>query len=260
MLLAGIVVAVALAVAWLFLARAWWFPVPISEQALRYDTEFQRTLAVMGAAFLLFQLLLGYAIWRYRNCGGPARYSTGSGRLEVAWAALAAFVFLGAGVTSTRLFVEQQFAKAPADALRVEVAARQFAWSFRYPGPDGKFGRTDVKRINEAAGNPFGIDERDPDGRDDIVSGALRVPARRPVVLTLRSRDVIHSFFVRELRLKQDVVPGMEIPLYFEAGRPGVYEIACAELCGLGHHQMRSALEVMPARRFDEWLAAQSRR
>jgi cytochrome c oxidase subunit 2 len=149
-------------------------------------------------------------------------------------------------------------AKAPADAIKVEVLGKQFAWSFRYAGPDGKFGRTDIKLINDAGGNPFGIDDKDPAGNDDIVSSTLHVPAGTPVALTLKSRDVIHSFFVRELRLKQDLVPGMEIPLYFQADKIGSYELACAELCGLGHHQMRSSLEVMSAADFEKWKRQQA--
>ena len=108
-----------------------------------------------------------------------------------------------------------------------------------------------------AAGNPFGIDPEDPASKDDITSSALRVPAGRPVALVLQARDVIHNFFVRELRLKQDVVPGMAIPLTFQADRTGTYEVACSELCGLGHHQMRSTMQVMSPEAFEEWLAEQ---
>src|SRR5437773_11803153 len=113
------------------------------------------------------------------------------------------------------------------------------------PGPDSKLGRTDLKFINDANRNPFGIDESDPAGKDDIVNAALKIPVGKPILLILKSRDVIHNFFVRELRLKQDLVPGMEIPFPFTADQTGTYEVACSELCGLGHHQMRTTLEVM---------------
>jgi cytochrome c oxidase subunit II len=102
-------------------------------------------------------------------------------------------------------------------------------------------------------GNSLGIDPADPDGKDDIVTASLRVPAGRDVLLLLHSRDVIHDFFVRELRTKQDIVPGIEIPLEIHVDRPGEYEIACAELCGLGHSQMRSLMIVMEAEAFDKW-------
>ena len=141
--------------------------------------------------------------------------------------------------------------------MRIEVLAKQFAWSFRYPGPDGKFGRTDLKLINDAAGNPFGLDDTDPAARDDIMTSTLQVPVNTPIRLILISRDVIHSFFVRELRLKQDIVPGMNIPLHFQADQVGTYEVPCAELCGLGHHQMRTTLEVLSASDFEKWEQGQ---
>jgi cytochrome c oxidase subunit 2 len=99
----------------------------------------------------------------------------------------------------------------------------------------------------------FGIDEADPAGKDDIVNAAVKVPVGKPIKLVMRSRDVIHNFFVRELRMKQDIVPGMEIPFHFQADQIGTYEIPCSELCGLGHSQMRSTLEVMSEADFEKW-------
>ena len=122
----------------------------------------------------------------------------------------------------------------------IEVDAHQFAWNFRYAGKDGKLGRTDLRLISDAGGNPLGLDPSDPASKDDIVVSTLRVPVGRDIVLTLKSRDVVHDFFVRELRVKQDVVPGMQIPFRFRAEKTGAFEIACAELCGLGHSQMRA--------------------
>jgi cytochrome c oxidase subunit 2 len=135
---------------------------------------------------------------------------------------------------------------------------KQFAWSFRYAGPDGKFGRLDIKQINDANGNPFGIDASDPAGKDDLTSASLKIPTGKPILLILRSRDVIHNFFVRELRLKQDIVPGMEIPFHFQADTPGTYEVPCSELCGLGHHQMRTTMEVMAEADFEKWKREQA--
>jgi cytochrome c oxidase subunit 2 len=157
-----------------------------------------------------------------------------------------------------RTWAGVQFTAAPPGSEPIEVLGRQFAWNFRYPGADKKFGRTDIRLINDAASNPFGLDDSDPYAKDDLMSATLRVPAGRPVVLTLTSRDVIHSFFVRELRLKQDLVPGMKIPLHFQADVPGTYEVPCSELCGLGHHQMRTTVIVMPADEFDTWKRRQT--
>ncbi len=255
--LAFIVWAFAVVIVYVFLARLWWFPPPINQHGITYDQHFLSTLLVTGVIFFLAQLALGYVIIRYRDRGKPAVYSHGNNKLEALWTSAAAILFIGAVLASTRVFAGVHLARPPENALRVEVLGKQFAWSFRYPGPDGKFGRTDIKLINDAAGNPFGLDDTDPAARDDIVTSSLRVPAGTPVRLTLKSRDVIHNFFVRELRLKQDLVPGMEIPLHFQADKTGVYEIPCSELCGLGHHQMRSTLEVLTPEQFRKWEQAQ---
>ena len=121
-----------------------------------------------------------------------------------------------------------------------------------------KFGRTDLKLVNDSAGNPFGLDDKDPASKDDIVSASLKVPLGKPVKLLMHSRDVIHNFFVPELRQKQDIVPGMEIPFHFQADTPGTYEVPCSELCGLGHHQMRTTMEVMAEADFEKWKREQA--
>ncbi|HEY6400256.1 MAG TPA: hypothetical protein VI479_02525, partial [Blastocatellia bacterium] len=146
------------------------------------------------------------------------------------------------------------------DAVRVEAVAQQFVWNFRYPGADGKFGRIEPKLYNDADNSigarpgPLGIDPADPAGADDIVTTTLVAPVNRPISLTLRSKDVIHDFYVPALRLKQDAVPGMRINIHFTATREGRYEIACAELCGQFHHQMRAYLDVKSPRDYEEWL------
>jgi cytochrome c oxidase subunit II len=254
MLLAPLVWGVTIATALLFALKPWWFPAAISRHALDYDTQFHRTLLVTGIAFVLVQATLGWFILRYRDRGGSARHVPGGARAEAIWTAVTAALFMVLVVTGTRIFASVHLSPPPADAMKVEVLGRQFAWSFRYPGPDGKFGRTALSFVNDAAGNPFGLDPKDPAGKDDVVSASLKVPLGRPVTLVLHARDVIHSFFVRELRIKQDLVPGMEIPLHIRPEKAGVYEVACAELCGLGHHQMRSTLEVMEPEAFEAWL------
>jgi cytochrome c oxidase subunit 2 len=167
-------------------------------------------------------------------------------------------LFLGLVFMGTKIWASVHFDEAPPDAMKIEVMAKQFAWSFRYPGPDGKFGHTDLKLVNDAAQNPMGLDDQDPAAKDDIVSASLKVPVGKPIQLILHSRDVIHNFFVRELRMKQDLVPGMEIPLHFQADRIGVYEVPCSELCGLGHFQMRTTMQVMSQADFDQWMLQQA--
>ena len=134
----------------------------------------------------------------------------------------------------------------------------QFAWYFRYPGPDGKFGASDPKLIDPSSGNEaaIGLDTTDPASKDDIVSGTMYLPVGREVDLRERAIDVIHSFYVPSMRFKQDAVPGLEIHMHFTPTEIGDYEIACAELCGLGHYKMHGMLKVVSQEDFDKWLAA----
>ncbi len=260
MLLAPLVWVIALVTAYFFVAKTWWFPPPISQHALAYDGQFMRTLVVVGIIFILAQFVLGYVILKFRNDGRRAAYSHGNNTLETLWTSATAVLFLGLVLMGTRIWASVHFSDAPPDAIPIEVTAKQFAWSFRYAGPDGKFGRTDLKLINDSAGNPLGLDDRDPAAKDDIVSASLKVPAGKPIKLLLHSRDVIHNFFVRELRLKQDLVPGMEIPFHFQADKIGIYEVPCSELCGLGHFQMRTTMQVMSEADFEQWKQQQAQK
>ncbi len=239
----------------------YWLPPGISAHAAGFDAQFGRTVIVTGAIFVAAQVALLAIVLRYRARAGrsaSARRPLNS-RLEILWTTATAVVFLGLLAMGGHVWAGVQFKPAPPDAEPIEVSAKQFAWNFRYAGPDRHFGRTSTRFIDDAAGNPFGIDEHDPAGKDDLVTATLRVPAGHPVRLLLSSRDVIHSFFVRELRIKQDLVPGMVIPLTIRAGVPGTYEVPCSELCGLGHHQMRTVLIVMAPPAYDRWKQEQAR-
>ena len=253
MLLAPIVWLLTIAICVLFMGKFWWFPPPINAHGEAYDQQFALTLIVTGIIFFVAQMALGYAIFRFRSNGGRVEYSHGNNKLEALWTSAAAVLFVGLVLMGTKIWAGVHFEKAPADSVEIQVLAKQFAWAFRYAGPDGKYGRTDIKFINDANGNPFGIDESDPAGKDDIVNAALKVPVGKPILLVMRSRDVIHNFFVRELRMKQDLVPGMEIPFHFRTDKTGTFEIPCSELCGLGHSQMRSTMEVMSEADFEKW-------
>jgi len=152
------------------------------------------------------------------------------------------------------------------EALVVQVTGEQFAWNVRYAGPDGKFGKTDIKLL-DVQSNPLGVDRSDPDAKDDVTTlNQLYLPANRPVIVKLRSKDVIHSFNVPEMRVKQDAVPGLTIPIWFvptvttaemrqrTGNQDFQYEIACAQLCGLGHYRMRAFVTVLPADEFQKWM------
>lgn len=143
---------------------------------------------------------------------------------------------------------------APAE-VSVRVVAEQYAWNIHYPGRDGVFGRTGLEFISNS--NPLGLDRSDPAAHDDIVTiNELHLPVNEPVMVRLTSKDVIHSFGLPALRVKQDAIPGFVFPVRFEPTRVGQYEIACAQLCGLGHYRMRGALVVESAAEYAGWLAA----
>ena len=140
-------------------------------------------------------------------------------------------------------------------SLQIEVQAEQFAFYFRYAGKDGKFGGMHPELMNDATENFFGLDlANDTTARDDIVVASLVIPANQPILLQMHAKDVNHSFYVPELRIQQDFVPGMVIPLHFTATIPGKYELVCTQLCGLGHYNMRAYVEVKTAADFSQWL------
>jgi cytochrome c oxidase subunit 2 len=173
---------------------------------------------------------------------------------------IAALVLVGAevlalGVFGVKAWADVYLTAPSADAMPVQFQAGQFAFYFRYPGPDGKFGPLHPELINEATQNLFGLDpEHDPDSRDDIVTAEMTIPVNKEIHLLMHAKDVGHSFFVRELRVQQDFVPGLDVSLHFTATKVGKYEIVCTQLCGLGHYNMKAYLDVLSQADFDDWL------
>ncbi|MEW5975271.1 MAG: cytochrome c oxidase subunit II [Acidobacteriota bacterium] len=235
--------------------RHGWFPEQISEYGDAIDRQFVVTLIVVGIAFVLAQVTLGYFVLRYRDRGsGQAVYTHGHTGLEVAAMVVTAVVFVILAFMGQRVWAQLHLSEAPPDAFQVEVTGQQFVWNIRYPGADGKFGPTKPELINDQE-NPVGIDRSDPTAKDDVVSvNRMAIPVNRPVLVWLRAKDVTHSFYVPALRLKQDTVPGMRLSIHFQARKAGQFEIACAELCGLGHYRMKGFLEVMSDSELDAWL------
>jgi cytochrome c oxidase subunit 2 len=141
--------------------------------------------------------------------------------------------------------------------VKVEVTGLQFAWNFRYPGPDGKYGATKPELIDASIGGEgaVGLDTTDPAAADDVVSSTLLLPVNQQISVTLRAQDVIHSFFIPEMRFKQDAVPGLQIIMHFTPTQTGTYEVACAELCGLGHYKMRANARVVSQEEYQNWLS-----
>lgn len=232
----------------LFFVNKWWFPTAISSHAAALDRQFIITIIVVGLAFTAAQVGLGYMVWKYREDATRSRavYTHGSSRLEVIWTIATAIIFIGLGVMGQSVWASLRLNNAPPGSFQVEVVAQQFQWNFHYAGADGVFGRTEPTLIDDSALNFIGLDDTDPKAKDDDVHSVLAVPAGRPVELLLRSKDVIHNFWVPQLRFKQDLVPGMVIRVHFTANTPGKYELACAELCGQLHFKMKSYMLVLP--------------
>jgi cytochrome c oxidase subunit II len=250
-----------------FWAHVWWLPVDISTHGAAIDHQFVLTLVITGIIFILAQLGLALFVWKYRDQGDGRKviYSHGNNKMEATWTIAAAILFIGLNLMGYRIWAKMYFTGPQPGAMQIEVQGQQFAWYFRYPGPDGKFGPVHVDKVDDATGNFFGLDrEHDADSKDDIVTATLGIPVDRPIELILRSKDVGHSFFVRELRIHQDLVPGMMIPIHFTATdealkhQDGRYEIVCTQLCGLGHYKMRAFLQVMTEQDFEKWLKNQA--
>ncbi len=237
----------------------WWLPPLASEHGRETDRLFVITLIVTGIVFVLVQLTLGYFTYRFgRPREEKAAYVPEDRRLELTWTLVPAVIMTLLILTGGQLW-SRIHQPPPENAFEVEVWGEQFKWALRYPGKDGQFGRVDIRLINET--NPLGIDPKDPVGRDDIFfpagEGELHLPVGQPVVVRLRSKDVLHSFYVPAFRIKQDAVPGMVIRTWFVPSRRGEFELVCAELCGLGHYQMRGFIVVEDKEKVEGWLAQQ---
>jgi cytochrome c oxidase subunit 2 len=243
---------------YLFVAKVWWFPAPITAFGAQIDEQFHRTLIITGVVFVLAQLGLAWAVFSFRDHGQKAASYEGNNTMEFVWTLLTVVLFVGLGLYGEHAWAEAHFQGAAPGALQLEVTGQQFAWNFRYPGPDGQFGATLPEKVSMSTGNPLGLDPKDPAGKDDVViSNEIYVPVNHEIELLIKTQDVTHSFYVRELRLKQDAVPGMTIHMHFNAEVTGTYEIACAELCGLGHYHMRGFLHVVSQDEFDKWMKDQ---
>ena len=212
-----------------------------------------------------------YCLVRFRRSRHPVADYTGvkshtSSYLEVAVAIVEAILLVGFSIPLWAARVDHR--PSDSEALVVEVTGEQFAWNMHYAGADGRFGRTDIKLI-DLQSNPLGLDREDPAAKDDVTTvNQLYLPVNKPIIVKLKSKDVIHSFGVPEFRVKQDAVPGLTIPIWFV---PNVttaemrtrmknpefqYEIACAQLCGLGHARMRGFVTVETPDGFQKWLDA----
>jgi cytochrome c oxidase subunit 2 len=242
------VVAIACVGAFLYapFAAEWWLPAgpgdaPFgrspSAAGRQIDTLFVIILAITGAIFVGTQVALVWATYRYRDLGPdvrPARYFHGSQRLEVLWTVIPAGILVFLTVYQMGTWASVKFrSEKPRVPPLAEVTGRQFQWAIRYPGPDGRLNTADdLHTVND-----------------------LHFVKDKTALIHLKSSDVVHSFFLPALRIKQDAMPGLTIPVWFDADRAGHYELVCAELCGWGHYKMRGNVTVHEDQRsFDEWM------
>ena len=239
-----------------FVAKTWWLPPNAAAHGGAIDSQFALTYIVMGGVFLAAQLGLGLVVWRHRDRGQRAQYSHGHTGMELTWTALTAVLFIGLNLMGYQMWAQNRIHDPQPDAVNIEVTGVQFAWYFRYPGPDGKFGRTKVELQDASAGNEaaIGLDPSDAAGNDDVVTSTLVMPVDRQVNLILRAQDVIHNFFIPAMRVKQDAVPGLMVNMHFTPIKTGDFEATCAELCGLGHYKMRAMTRVFSQPEYAAWL------
>jgi len=238
--------------------HTWDAPADISTHGHLIDEQMSETMAEAGISFLAAQLLLALFIWQFSNRGTESKlkkFPGGAKALVIAALLVVGVEVLALGVFGVKAWAGVYLTPPSANAMPIQVQAGQFAFYFRYPGPDGKFGPLHPERINEGSQEFFGLDkEHDVESRDDIVTAEMAVPLNKEIHLLMHAKDVGHSFFVRELRVQQDFVPGLDVSLHFTATKIGRYEIVCTQLCGLGHYNMKAYLDVLSDEDFNEWL------
>jgi cytochrome c oxidase subunit 2 len=236
-------------------------PVEASTHAAEIDNMIVLVHWLMLVLFIGWGGFFLFVLVRFRKGANPRADYTGakgkfakSTELAVAIVEVVLLLFYAIPAWATRV---AQF-PAESQAVVVHVVGEQFAWNVHYPGADGKFGRTDPKLVS--ADNPIGLDRTDPDAKDDITTiNQLNLPVDRPVLVHLSSKDVIHSFGLYELRVKQDAIPGLDIPVWFIPNRVGEYEITCSQLCGLGHYRMRGFVNIKTDADYRAFLAEEAK-
>ncbi len=236
-------------------------PVEASTHAGEIDHLIALVHWLMLVLFVGWGAFMVFVLFRFRKGAHPkADYVGAKGKISkgleiavvVVEAVLLVFYAIPAWATRVRALPSES------EAVVVRVVGEQFAWNVHYPGPDGRFGRTDIRLLT--ADNPLGLDRTDPSAKDDITTiNQLNLPVDRPVLVHLSSKDVIHSFALFEMRVKQDAIPGMQIPVWFIPNRVGDYEITCSQLCGLGHYRMRGFVTVQSAADYQKWYDDQEK-
>ena len=232
-----------------------WTFTPLASNWSQIDDTINITFWVTGFVFVAVNLFMAYAVIKYRaREGNKATYDPENKKLET-WLTILTSVGVAAMLTPG-LFVWGDFVNVPDDAMEIEAVGQQWHWTYRLPGADGQFGNVKAELIDNE--NPFGMDPEDPLGRDDVLveNGEVHLPINVPVKVNLRSKDVLHDFAVAQMRVKMDLVPGMETYLWFTPTKLGSFEVLCEELCGIAHHTMRGSIVVDNQADFDAWVAS----
>src|SRR3954468_15366195 len=246
-------------------------PLQASTHAGEIDQMMVLVHWLMAVLFIGWGAFFVFVLFRFRRSANPrASYVGAKGKLakssEVAVAIIEVLLLVFYAIPAWAKRVSNL--PTGSDAVIVRVVGHQFAWEVQYPGADGKFGRTDPTLVT--SDNPLGLDRKDPDAKDDVTTiNQLNVPVGHPVLVHLSSQDVIHSFGLYEMRIKQDAVPGLEMPVWFvptvttsdmrtKLNNPTFeYEITCSQLCGLGHYRMRGFITVQSDADYQKWMAEQ---
>lgn len=230
-----------------------WYLTPIASNWTTIDDTLSITFWVTGVVFVAINLFIAYAVYRFRYRKGiRAEYEPENKKLE--WWLIAVTTIGVVAMLAPGLFVWAKFVNVPEDASIVEAVGKQWYWSYRFPGADGKLGTVDARHVSDK--NPFGVNPFDPNGQDDILvsSPELHLPIDRPVKVLLRSVDVLHDFAVPQFRVKMDLVPGLVTYVWFTPTRPGKFDLLCEELCGLAHYTMRGKVVVEEESAYQAWL------
>lgn len=215
-------------------SAGYWLPRDISQHGYQIDHLFNFILVLTGVVFFATEFALFWFVWRYDAAANrdPVKYTHGSHNLEVIWTILPAATLLFIAIYQMNAWADVKM-RVPKDMPpTLEVTARQFEWRLRYPGSDGKIGTPDdVHHVND-----------------------MHIPFDEEVLIDLKSMDVLHDLFLPHLRVKQDAVPGMSIPVWFRAKDVGTFDLVCAELCGWGHYKMKGRVTIETRAQYDKWL------
>lgn len=233
----------------------WGLPINISTHGDKIDLLIHTLHIIMLVLFVGWLIYFVAVLFRFRaRPGHKATYKQDHYKaptyIEVLVALIEGALLVGFSYPIISSYQNQLPSRS--DAIEIRIVAEQFVWNIHYPGADGVFGKTDPSFMED---NPIGLDPDDPAGRDDIQTiNQLHIPVDKPVIVHLSSKDVIHSFFLPVMRVKQDMIPGQTASVWFEATQTGNFEIACAQLCGIGHYRMKGFFIVETQEEFEAWL------